>query len=57
MLFDPPPSGGGVFDCEEVKYVKSVSTLIFSTNGAWYTLRFPASFLFSWVCMFCSFMF
>jgi hypothetical protein len=26
--------------------------LIFSTNGAWYTLRFPASVLFSWVCMF-----
>ena len=35
-----------------VKKVNSVSIWIFSTFGAWYPLRFPASVLFSWVCMF-----
>jgi hypothetical protein len=54
-LFCPGFAGAG--SCDVEKYVNSVSIWIFSTIGAWYTLRFSASVLFSWVCMFYCLMF
>ena len=47
-----PVGFAGTGSCEVEKYVNSVSIWIFSTFGAWYPLRFPASVFFSWVCMF-----